>query len=91
MVRAVLEGRETVTRRLVTRMEGLGPTESGKSDSPSYAWYFRDRRALRNAISGPRLPGPAASRVGLYVRARHFEARDLSERRVPYAATGDAP
>jgi hypothetical protein len=72
MVRATLEGRKTVTRRIVTRLDGFGPvTEFGKSDTPGYAWHFRDRRALWNDISAPRLPNlcPIA-KVGdrLYVR-----------------------
>ncbi|MGY3230103.1 hypothetical protein ACVWWJ_001587 [Luteibacter sp. HA06] len=46
-VRAVLEARKTVTRRLVTRLERFGPvTEFGKSDAPGCAWNFRARRGL---------------------------------------------
>lgn len=49
MVRAILEGRKTVTRRVVDRVASLGPvTEFGRSDTAGYDWHCRDRRGLWN-------------------------------------------
>lgn len=53
---AILDGRKTVTRRLVTSLRGFGRvTEFGRSDSAGYAWTFRDRRMLWNDIPDARL------------------------------------
>jgi hypothetical protein len=57
MVRAILEGRKTMTRRVITRIKGKGPvTEFGKSNTLGYQWHFRDKH-LRwhdvNSITPP--------------------------------------
>lgn len=56
MVRAVLDGRKTVTRRLVSDLRGFGRiTEFGASDTHGYEWHFRDRGMRWNDISHERL------------------------------------
>lgn len=76
MVRAILEGRKTVTRRAVKghALRWLGPGMF----TPGYV-------AL--AENGLCPFGHVGDR--LYVRETHFDARDLNERQVLYAATGD--
>ena len=49
MVRAILAGRKTQTRRIV------GLRDFCVSTTPGYAWEYRDRRALWNSISTARL------------------------------------
>jgi hypothetical protein len=56
MVRALLEGRKTQTRRPVTRLCSFGPiTEFGASTTRGYDWHFRNKRMLWNDISTARL------------------------------------
>lgn len=76
MVRAILDGRKTVTRRVVNRVASLGPvTEFGRSDTPGYDWRCRDRRALWNDLRDAELLARCPyGQVGdrLWVREAYF-------------------
>jgi hypothetical protein len=44
MVRALLDGRKTQTRRVLANLRRFGPvTEFGLSDTAGYQWHFRDK------------------------------------------------
>ncbi|HET6788245.1 MAG TPA: hypothetical protein VFH49_09800, partial [Aquabacterium sp.] len=56
MVRATLDDLKTHTRRDITRLTGFGQvTDFGPSDTPGYAWTFRDRQGRLHDISHERL------------------------------------
>lgn len=47
MVRAIRDGRKTMTRRIINRVAGHGKvTDFGESDTPGYDFHFRCRRGL---------------------------------------------
>lgn len=51
MVQAILEGRKTQTRRIVTRLSGIGSvSEFAKSDTPGWDYTFRDKRMRWNDL-----------------------------------------
>jgi hypothetical protein len=64
MVRAILSGQKTVTRRPI-RLRDFGP-----SDTRGYDWTFRDRRGQWNDVRTPRLleMAPYTTDDRLYVR-----------------------
>lgn len=71
MVRALLEGRKTQTRRLLNRLAGFGPvTEFGVSDTRGYDWHFRDPRKRWNDLRDLELLNALPFRAGerLWVR-----------------------
>ena len=68
MVRALLEGRKTQTRRVLANVQGIGSvTEFQPSDTKGYDWIMRDRRMLWNDFSTPdliaRAPYPVGSEI----------------------------
>ncbi|MGU3417692.1 hypothetical protein [Methylobacterium sp. D54C] len=68
MVRALLAGRKTQTRRILTRLSKVGAvTEFGPSDTAGYDWHFRDKAMrwhdLRDAELKARLPWQIGDRL----------------------------
>lgn len=71
MIRAIIDGRKTKTRRLLTRLAGKGAiTEFGLSDTSGYDWHFRDAQKRWHDVSTGRLLELLPWRVGdrLWVR-----------------------
>lgn len=76
MVRAILDGRKTQTRRVVKLRNGQYMPPSEKADINGW------RQMLRNCPYGQ--PGDR-----LWVRETHFDAKRLNEGRILYRADGD--
>ncbi len=97
MVRAILEGNKTQTRRIADRVKGFGKIRQfGESNTPGYDFHFRCRRGLwqdfRKQELIDRCPyGKAGER--LWVRETHYVERagyqDGTDRFILYKATDD--
>lgn len=99
MVRAILDGRKTQTRRVVDSIAGMGRVaEFQASHTPGYAWTFRDRRSLWNDLTGSQLLsrcplGQPGDRLwvreawGIPQHGMPSHARDVRD--VVYRADGD--
>lgn len=71
MVRAILDDRKSMTRRIVSALAGKGRvTEFGTSDTPGYDWHFRDKAMRWHDISHARLLDLCPYQVGdvLWIR-----------------------
>lgn len=56
MVRALLDGRKTQTRRIPTWLRGKGPiSELGPSSTQGFDWHFRDKNMRWHDVSNDRL------------------------------------
>lgn len=93
MVTALLDGRKTQTRRVVSRLQGLGAvTEFGPSDTPGYDWHCRDKDKRWHDLRDPEMRARLPYAVGdlLYVREcwRTFRELDGTKPRDMAAGTG---
>lgn len=71
MVRALIAGTKTQTRRTFGKLRRFGPIHQfGISDTPGYAWHFRDSSGRFHDLRGGELPKYLPYKVGdrLYVR-----------------------
>ncbi len=58
MVRSILDGRKTVTRRVIKRLAGFGPiTDFQISTTKGYDFEFRNKRKLWNSVLRGRVVG----------------------------------
>jgi hypothetical protein len=57
MLQAILEGRKTQTRRVITNIPGHGRiTDLGESETPGYKWCFRDKKFLWHEVNEIKSP-----------------------------------
>lgn len=97
MVRALLAGTKTQTRRAVTRLAGFGPVrEFQASDTRGYQWQFRDREMRWNDIQHERLMGlcpygQPGDQLWVKETFNHFERNDTLKPgdKIYYRADGD--
>lgn len=75
MVRALLAGEKTQTRRLVTSLTRFGKiTEFGPSDTAGYDWHFRDREARWHDLRHESLAAALRFGVGDLLWVREYFA-----------------
>lgn len=73
MIRALLDGRKTQTRRVLTKLRRFGTVrEFGPSDTVGYDWHFRDKDARWHDLRHPELLARLPYAVGdrLWVREK---------------------
>lgn len=73
MIRALLKGRKTQTRRVLTKLRRFGTVrEFGPSDTVGYDWHFRDKDARWHDLRHPELLARLPYAVGdrLWVREK---------------------
>ncbi|MDR2803527.1 MAG: hypothetical protein LBB22_04475 [Treponema sp.] len=77
MVQAILDGRKTMTRRVINRMSGVGTiTEFGESGTRGYKWQFRDKRLKWHDVND--IPPPYSVGDTLWVRETFVDVPDGS-------------
>lgn len=94
MVNAILDGKKTMTRRVVKDLRGFGPiTQFDKSDTPGYDWHFRNKRMLWNDIRTDRLMescpyGQSGDKLWVRETLRKSETSGPHGPRIEYGADG---
>ncbi len=103
MVRSILDGRKTVTRRVIKRLAGFGPiTDFQISTTKGYDFEFRNKRKLWNSVLRGRVVGACPyGQPGdrLWVRETFCHLYDMdtppyfdeSRAKTYYAATDETP